>query len=75
MYAVEAEIVVCHPSITYLPTELIDSEWISIVSIPQLETEQQELQEARAVARKAQEYYRHVRITKSDPGGLRSVVA
>lgn len=74
MYDVQAQIVVCHPSITYLPSELIDPEWIDIVSIPQLETDAGEWQEARKVADKLREFYKNVRILKSNPGGLREVV-
>jgi hypothetical protein len=74
VYSVEAQIIVCYPSITYLPSELLDPEWISISDIPQLETDLAELREARKVAKKLHEYYHNVRITKSLPGGERMIV-
>lgn len=75
MYDVQAEIVVCYPSITYLPSELIEPEWIDIVSIPQLESDAEELTEAKNVAERLREYYKNVRILKSAPGNLREIVA
>lgn len=74
MYSVEAQVIICYPSITYLPSELLDPEWISITDIPQLETEQAELQEARKCATRIREFYTNVRITKSTPGGAREIV-
>lgn len=74
MFTVEAEIVVCYPSITYLPSELIESEWVEIVAIPQLDTDAEEYAEARTVADKLREYYKNVRITRSTLGGLREIV-
>lgn len=64
MYSVEAEILTVDPSITYLPTEMADSEWSEITTIPQLETDQAELQEARKIAELARKYYTSVRIIK-----------
>ncbi len=74
MYSVEAQIVVCHPSDTYLPSESIEPDWISISDIPQLETDLAELREARVVAAKLRWYYHHVRITEGPPGGERRIV-
>ena len=74
MYDVQAQVVIAYPSITYLPSELIEGEWIDIVSIPQLETASAEYQEAKAVAEKLREFYKNVRVLKSNPGGLREVV-
>lgn len=74
MYTVEAKSVSCRPSITYLPSELIEPEWIEIVGIPQLDTEQDELQEARKVAVELRKFYANVRITKSVGDRVREVV-
>lgn len=62
MYAVEAKILTVDPSITYLPTEMTDEEWSELATIPQLETGQEELQEARKLASVARKYYTTVRI-------------
>ncbi len=62
------------PSITYLPSELVESEWTELVTVPQLETEQKELQEARKVARMAREFYTFTRIVKSTLNGSMEVV-
>ncbi|MDX3695008.1 hypothetical protein PV726_32655 [Streptomyces europaeiscabiei] len=64
MYSVEAEILTVDPSITYLPTEMTDAEWSEVCTIPQLDSEQDELQEARKVAGLARKYYTTVRIIR-----------
>lgn len=68
MYDVEA----------YLPRESgtgFQGRWEPVYDIPQLETEQAELQAARTEARSLERYYVRVRITKALPGGtLRKVV-
>lgn len=74
MYAIQAQVVICYPSITYLPSELIDAEWIDIVDIPQLDSDADELTEARVVATKLREFYKNVRILKCGMGGLREIV-
>jgi len=74
MYTVEAEILAVAPSITYPLTEVADPEWTDLATVPQLQTEQAELQEARELVNLALRYYRNVRITKSLPSGLRMVV-
>lgn len=74
MYDVEAKIVVCHPSVTYLPSELIEPEWVSIVNIPQLESDAAELTEARTVATGLRKYYVEVRIVMW-VGSLREIVS
>lgn len=74
MYDVQAQIVIAYPSITYLPSELIEGEWIDIVSVPQLETDSAEYQEAKTVAEKLREFYKNVRVLKSTPGGAREIV-
>lgn len=57
-----------------LPSEHIVAEWKNVAEIPQLETEQAELQEARAVAQIFRKYYTEVRILKSNLIGQRQVV-
>lgn len=47
----------------------IGSDWDETYSVPQLETEQAELQEARRVANEVRRYYTQVRIVKWGPGG------
>lgn len=75
MYTVEVEILTVDPSITYLPTEMTDVEWSDLATIPQLETDQEELQEARKLATVARRHYTNVRITESSGDRSRRVVA
>lgn len=75
MYAVEFEALTVMPSITYLPTELTEPEWQQLTDIFQMDSDQEELQEARKLAEMARKYYVNVRITKSHPNGAREVVA
>lgn len=49
-------------------------QWTSVHQVPQLDTEQEELQEARRQAGMAGRFYVNVRITES-VGQLRKVVA
>lgn len=78
MYDVEAEIVTGYPSVTYLPSELLEmdgGEWTTLVEIPQLESNSAEYAEAKKVAEILRRYYKSVRITKSTLGGnLREVI-
>lgn len=74
MYSIEALVIRVDPSITYPPSDMIDNEWVTVCDIPQLESEQAELQEARAVNTEARKYYTCTRITKSLPGGERVIV-
>lgn len=74
MYTVEVKILTVAPSITYLPTEMTDEEWSDLVTVPQLETDQEELQEARKVAQLARKYYHSVRITEGTGNGMRRIV-
>lgn len=73
-YVVEAEVLTVDPSITYLPSEMTGSEWTQICSIPMLETEQEELVEAREIAKLARKFYATVRIVEFGPSGVGSVV-
>lgn len=73
MYDVEAEIVDWTPSVTYPPSELIEGEWTTIVEIPQLDSDADELKEAHLVARKLRRYYQNVRVVDSTPGGFRVI--
>lgn len=75
MYTVEVEILTVAPSVTYPLTEVAEPEWTDLATIPQLETDQEELQEARALAFMARRFYVGVRITKSVGDRLREVVA
>lgn len=50
------------------------AEWDDVHNVPQLATDQAELEEARAVAEFMRKYYTHVRVIKINPGGLREVV-
>ena len=50
------------------------AEWEDVHNVPQLETEQAELQEAREIATEFRKYYVEVRIVKILPGGERQVV-
>lgn len=74
MYDVEVMQPYVPNSITYPLHELIDAEWEDMANIPQLESDFEELQEAKAVAKKLREYYSQVRIIKINPGGLREIV-
>ena len=69
MYDVEAVIPYCYPS------GEVGSDWEDVFNVPQLETEQAELQKARQMAIVARGFYTQVRIIKIQPGGLRSVVS
>lgn len=51
-----------------------EGRWEPVYDIPQLETEQAELQMARTEARSLRKFYVEIRITKSLPGGERKVV-
>lgn len=75
MYTVEVKILNVHPSITYPLTEVAEPEWFDLATVPRLQTEQAELQEARELVNVALRYYREVRITKSVGDRLRKVVA
>lgn len=48
--------------------------WRDMITVPQFDTEQQELQAARRFASRARGTYRDVRIVKTSPGGTESVV-
>ena len=74
MYSVEALTMTIDPSITYPPSELTSPEWSELVTVFQMESDQEELQEARKVARQCAHQYVNVRIVESTPGGARSVV-
>lgn len=74
MYTVQVEVLDIAPSITYLPSELAEPEWSDLVTVPQLDSEQDELQEARLLARIARKHYVSVRISKSYPGGSSRIV-
>ena len=74
MYTVETLIATVDPSITYPPSDMMDSEWSELVTVFQMGSDQEELQEARKVARQARQLYWNVRIVRSAPGGARSVV-
>jgi hypothetical protein len=74
MYDVEVMQPFVQPSITYPLNEMIDAEWEDMANIPQLESDAEEYQEAKAVAVKLREYYTRVRVVKILPGGLREVV-
>lgn len=74
MYDVEAMQPFIHHSITYPLNEMIDAEWEDQANIPQLESDAEELAEAKAVAEKLREYFTQVRIVKINPGGLREIV-
>lgn len=50
------------------------AEWEDVHNVPQLETDQAELQEARQVATEFRKCYVEVRIIKINPGGMREVV-
>lgn len=50
------------------------AEWEDVHNVPQLETDQAELQEARKVAKEFGRYYTNVRIIKALPGGERVIV-
>jgi hypothetical protein len=73
-YTVETKILHVHPSITYPLPECADPEWTELATVPQLKSEQAELQEARELVNLALKYYTGVRIVKNLPGGLREVV-
>lgn len=75
MYDVEAKIMFIQPSITYPVEEMIGFEWEDIYNVPQGETDQAELQEARLVATEARKCYTDVRIVKILPGGERAIVS
>lgn len=53
----------------------VGNKWADIYTVPQLETDQAELIEARRIAARARGVYRDVRIRKSAPGGGSMVVA
>jgi hypothetical protein len=74
MYTVQAEVVTVSPSITYPPSELIDSEWVDISTIPQMDSDQEELQEARKVVVTGRKYYHSIRIVQSLPDGSERIV-
>lgn len=67
MYAVQHKALVARHS-PFGETEL-RNEWVDIITVGQLETEQAELTEARRIAARARGVYRDVRIRKSLPGG------
>lgn len=75
MYTVQAHVLIVPPSITYPTTEVAEDTWSDLATINQLDTEQEELQEARELAMVARQFYTEVRIVKSDPSGLLKVVA
>lgn len=74
MYTVEVETLDVAPSVTYPLTEVAEPEWSCLATVPQLETDQAEVEEARALAALAGRYYRNVRIMKSSASGAREVV-
>ncbi len=73
-YTIEVETLDIPPSITYPLPEVATPEWTDLATVPQLETDQAELQEARELVNLALRYYRNVRITESLPGGERRIV-
>lgn len=62
------------PPVTYPSTECTGDEWTDVATICQLETDREELAEARELARIARGYYIRVRIVDSSPGGLLHLV-
>lgn len=73
MYAVQFKHLIAEVSPFDDETPLY-TDWLDIVTVPQLSTEQAELQEARRVKARALDVYRVVRIVKSLPGGEQKVV-
>jgi hypothetical protein len=69
MYDVEARIPWVSPG-----NQGINSAWEDIYNVPQYETDATEYQYAVAKAREFREFYKHVRVVKILPGGLREVV-
>lgn len=69
MFDVEAKI----PWITPMGHDM-GSDWEDIYNVPQLETDAEEYQHAKDKAEKFREFYKHVRVVKILPGGLREVV-
>ncbi len=74
MYEVQARVADVTESATYLPRDSFDIEWSCICSIPQLESDTVELEEAREIVRLAGEAYRHVRIVRWFTGGNAEIV-
>lgn len=70
MYTVQAYTLIVPPSITYPTTELAEEVWSDLATINQLETDAEELAEARELMRIAKALYVKVRIVKSLPSGL-----
>lgn len=50
------------------------SEWEDIYNVPQMATDQEELQEAQRIASQMEGYYRNVRVVHAGLGGIRSVI-
>lgn len=73
MYAVQFKHLIAEVS-PFVDETPLYTDWLDIVTIPQLSTEQAELQEARRVKTRALDVYRVVRIVKSLPGGEQKVV-
>lgn len=73
MYTVEALI----PDLEWVPglsRSLPQDAWTGVFTVPQLETDQHELQAARASAESARRFYVSVQIVRSLPGGERRIV-
>lgn len=75
MYTVQTYTLVVPPSITYPTTEIVKEEWSDLATINQLETDAEELAEARELMSIAKALYTRVRIVKSLPSGLLQHVA
>ena len=73
MYSVEAQVLRVDPSITYPASEMTFTEWSRLVTIPPMESDQEELQEARKVAALARSHYTEVRLTSSSHIGSKVV--
>lgn len=75
MFTVQAHGLVIPPSITYPTTEVAEDTWFDLATINQLDSEMEELAEARELVKIAEQFYREVRILKSDPSGAYRIVA
>lgn len=70
MYTVQVYTLTVPPSVTYPTTEIVEEAWHSLATINQLETDQEELSEARELLRIAKDVYIKARIVQSLPSGL-----
>lgn len=68
MYTVQVHGLVVPPSITYPTTELAEDTWFDLATINQLDSEMEELAEARELVKIAERFYKEVRILKSGSG-------